>query len=43
MVVEQVKVIDFGSSFDFSKANSAIELTTPEYLPPEVLDFIEFK
>ena len=38
-----IKVIDFGSSFDFSKANSAIELTTPEYLPPEVLDFIEFK
>jgi len=38
-----VKVIDFGSSFDFSKANSAIELTTPEYLPPEVLEFIEFK
>jgi serine/threonine protein kinase len=43
MVVQQVKVIDFGSSFDFSKSNSAIELTTPEYLPPEVLEFIEFK
>jgi serine/threonine protein kinase len=41
--VEEVKIIDFGSSFDFSKINNCVEITTPEYLPPEILEFIEFK
>jgi len=41
--VEEVKIIDFGSSFDFSKINNSIEVTTPEYLPPEILEFLEFK
>ena len=41
--ITQVKIIDFGSSFDFSKINDKVEITTPEYLPPEILEFIEFK
>jgi serine/threonine protein kinase len=42
-VVQEVKVIDFGSSFKFCDVNTSVELTTPEYLPPDVLEFIEFK
>ena len=41
--MSEVKIIDFGSSFDFSKVNDKVEITTPEYLPPEILDFAEFK
>lgn len=41
--ITQIKIIDFGSCFDFSKVNDKIEVTTPEYLPPEILEFIEFK
>ena len=41
-VVRSVKVIDFGSSFEFSNVND-IDNTTPEYLPPEVLDFMGFR
>ena len=42
-IVKSVKVIDFGSSLPFDIVNDSVELTTPEYLPPEILDFIEFK
>ena len=42
-IVSSVKIIDFGSSFDFSKVNQDVEITTPEYLPPEILDFIDFR
>ena len=42
-IVKSVKVIDFGSSLPFDTVNDSVELTTPEYLPPEILDFIEFK
>jgi dual specificity tyrosine-phosphorylation-regulated kinase 2/3/4 len=31
------KLIDFGSAFKFTQVNNRIQVTTPEYLPPEVL------
>lgn len=37
------KIIDFGSSFPFSKINDYLETTTPEYLPPEILEVLEMK
>jgi len=39
--VKSVKIIDFGTSFDFGLVNSKVDITTPEYLPPEVLEYIE--
>lgn len=36
--VSSLKVIDFGSSFDFQDINLKLDITTPEYLPPEVLE-----
>jgi serine/threonine protein kinase len=42
-IVSSVKIIDFGSSFNFTKINQDVEITTPEYLPPEILEFIEFR
>ena len=39
--VKSVKIIDFGTSFDFGFVNTKIDITTPEYLPPEVLEYIE--
>jgi serine/threonine protein kinase len=41
--ITSVKVIDFGSSFYFNNINDELGLTTPEYLPPEALEFIEYK
>ena len=41
--IKSVKIIDFGTSFDFSSVNRSAELTTPEYLPPELLEFLETK
>lgn len=41
--VKQVKVIDFGTCFNFNNVNAELSLTTPEYLPPEVLEYLEFK
>lgn len=38
--INTIKFIDFGSSFVFSDAKS-VPATTPEYLPPEVLTFLE--
>ena len=37
------KLIDLGSSFPFEAINDKVELTTPEYLPPEILDYLENK
>ncbi|TNV73436.1 hypothetical protein FGO68_gene9878 [Halteria grandinella] len=37
------KIIDLGSGFPFAKINDYLETTTPEYLPPEILEFIEQK
>ena len=34
------KLIDLGSSFPFEAINDKVELTTPEYLPPEILDYL---
>ena len=39
----KLKIIDLGSSFNFQKTSSSIELTTPEYLAPDILDFLENK
>lgn len=38
--IKHLKFIDFGSSFVFSDAKS-VPATTPEYLSPEVLTFLE--
>ncbi|CDW87876.1 protein kinase domain containing protein [Stylonychia lemnae] len=37
------KIIDLGSSFNFQKANNDIELTTPEYLAPDILEYLDQK
>ena len=37
------KIIDLGSSFSFNKTTESIELTTPEYLPPDILEFLDNK
>jgi serine/threonine protein kinase len=41
--ITNIKIIDFGSSFSFAKLNSSIELTTPEYLAPDILEFLDSK
>ena len=41
--VKSVKIIDFGTSFQFTDINYKVDITTPEYLPPEVLDYVEIK
>jgi dual specificity tyrosine-phosphorylation-regulated kinase 2/3/4 len=38
--IKDLKVIDFGSSFIYSEAKS-ISMSTPEYLSPEVLKYID--
>jgi serine/threonine protein kinase len=38
--VKSVKIIDFGTSFDFKNINSRLELTTPEFMPHDVLDYL---
>ena len=38
--ITELKLIDFGSAF-MSDQVSAVSATTPEYLAPEVLDYIE--
>lgn len=37
------KIIDLGSSFHFSKVTTDIDLTTPEYLSPDILEYLESK
>ena len=39
--ITKVKVIDLGSSFKFDSLMQRIELTTPEYLPPDILEWLE--
>jgi len=41
--VSSVKIIDFGTSLLFSDLNQKVDITTPEYLPPEILEYIELK
>ena len=38
--VKDIKLIDFGSAFSY-ESPSNISATTPEYLAPEVLDYLE--
>lgn len=38
--IRNLKVIDFGSAFLFSDATT-ISMSTPEYLAPEVLQYID--
>jgi serine/threonine protein kinase len=38
--IEELKVIDFGSSFKFDD-RMEVTATTPEYLPPEVIYYLE--
>jgi dual specificity tyrosine-phosphorylation-regulated kinase 2/3/4 len=35
-----LKLIDYGSSFNFSKLQRQFSMATPEYMCPELLDFI---
>lgn len=42
-IVKSVKIIDFGTSLTFEHVEFDIELTTPEYMPPEVLEHLEVK
>jgi serine/threonine protein kinase len=37
------KIIDLGSSFAFSRINEHSQVTTPEYLPPELLNYLDSK
>lgn len=37
----KVKIIDLGSSFQLKHAQSKLSVTTPEYLPPEVLAHLD--
>ena len=41
--VNEVKLIDFGTSILFEDVNRCLSVTTPEYMPPEVLNFVELK
>ena len=34
-------MIDFGTSFKFEDIMTSLYVTTPEYLPPEVLQYLE--
>lgn len=40
--IEELKIIDFGSAFTIEKLTN-ISGTTPEYLPPEILDFLSHR
>ena len=42
-IVSSVKIIDFGASLSIEKVNTEVEVTTPEYLPPEILEFVDFR
>ena len=38
--LQEVKVIDFGSSFQFEDLEQSIRMTTPEYCAPEMLKMV---
>jgi len=38
--IKEVKLIDFGSSFMYNNP-TGLSVSTPEYLAPEILDFLE--
>lgn len=41
--VASIKIIDFGTSVLFEDVNQFLTKTTPEYMPPEVLNHIDLK
>jgi hypothetical protein len=41
--IKSIKIIDLGSAFYYDQLTSDMQLSTPEYLPPEALDFLENK
>ena len=41
--MKHVKIIDFGTSVLFSDIDAKLSQTTPEYMPPEVLEYLEKK
>ena len=41
--VNAVKIIDFGTSLLFESLSQYLTVTTPEYMPPEILNHIELK
>ena len=41
--LKSIKLIDMGSSCQFSNIDKDLALTTPEYLPPEVLEHVNNK
>ena len=43
LCLKSVKLIDMGSSCQFSNIDKDLALTTPEYLPPEVLEHVNNK
>ena len=38
--IQSIKLIDFGSSFSFENPSN-IQASTPEYLAPEVLEYLD--
>jgi serine/threonine protein kinase len=38
--IKDIKLIDFGSAFSFENPSN-IQASTPEYLAPEVLEYLE--
>jgi serine/threonine protein kinase len=37
---ENIKIIDFGSSYEHNESMKVCEIT-PEYMPPEILEYFE--
>jgi dual specificity tyrosine-phosphorylation-regulated kinase 2/3/4 len=42
LLLKEVKIIDFGSSFLFTNLKQ-FSMATPEYMPPEILNYILFQ
>ncbi len=40
--IQEIKLIDFGSAFSYENP-TGISMSTPEYLAPEVLEYLEHK
>ena len=38
-IIQEVKIIDFGSSFASDRMNNGVSFIVPEYMPPELLNF----
>lgn len=42
LLIKEIKIIDFGSSFLFTNLKQ-FSMATPEYMPPEILNYILFQ